>query len=31
MHAQYTQGVCQSRLGTADYAVTHVVHVTTAA
>jgi hypothetical protein len=31
MYVQYTQGLSQSRLGTADHALTHVVHVTTAA
>jgi hypothetical protein len=31
MYAQYIQGLCQFRLGTADRALTHVAHVTTAA
>jgi hypothetical protein len=31
MYVQYIQGLCQSRLGTADRALTHVAHVTTAA
>jgi hypothetical protein len=29
MCVQYIQGLCQSRLGTADHALTHVAHVTT--
>lgn len=28
---QYIQGLCQSRLGIADHAITYVSHVTTAA
>jgi hypothetical protein len=31
MYVQYKQGFCQSRLGTADLALTHEAHVTTAA
>jgi hypothetical protein len=31
MYVQYIQGLCQSRLGTADHALTHVAHATTAA
>jgi hypothetical protein len=31
MYVQYMQGLYQSRLGTADRAVTHGAHVTTAA
>jgi hypothetical protein len=31
IYVQYIQGLCQSRLGTVDRALTHVAHVTTAA
>jgi hypothetical protein len=31
MYVQYIQGLCQSRFGTADRALTHVAHVITAA
>jgi hypothetical protein len=30
MYGQYIQGLCQSRLGTAGRALTHVAHVTAA-
>jgi hypothetical protein len=31
MYVRYVQGLCQSGLGTADRALTHVAYVTTAA
>jgi hypothetical protein len=31
MYLQYIQGLCQSRIATADHALTHVAHVTKAA
>jgi hypothetical protein len=31
MYVQYIQGLCQSRLGTADNALIHVAYATTAA
>jgi hypothetical protein len=31
MYVQYIHCLCQSRLGTADHALAHVAHVTTAA
>jgi hypothetical protein len=31
VYLQYIQDICQSRLGTADHALSHVAYVTTAA
>jgi hypothetical protein len=31
MYVQYIQGLCQSRLGTADHAVIHTANITAAA